>query len=277
MPELYTKGQRHGGFNFRIYLGWMFMAASEAMIIYFTMWGLYGKALFTRDQSLYPLGDMTFTACVIVIATKLQLIEQRNRTYMALIGWFLAVGGWFMWNIILAGTYSSTTNPEYYVKGGLYTGFGRNLLWWLTLLLAVVVCLLFEIGVRVLKNTFFPTDVEIFQTLESDLGVRKRFEEASAAWLQAGWHRGTKKSSMELQREAEAQAQREDEVQELLNRPRVMEEGRSTKSGVQTEEMPVMIDDGPGRPSTDIHDMLSRRFGSVRQEDLAQAIERAAR
>src|ERR1700761_5485599 len=30
VPELYTKGQRHGGFNMRLYLGWSFMATSEA-------------------------------------------------------------------------------------------------------------------------------------------------------------------------------------------------------------------------------------------------------
>ncbi|KAK5122032.1 hypothetical protein LTR85_004278 [Meristemomyces frigidus] len=269
VPELYTKGQRSGGFNFKIYLGWMFMAASEAMIVFFTMWGLYGSALFAPDQSLYPLGDMTFTACVVIIATKLQIIEQRNRTYMALIGWILAVGGWFLWNIILAGIYSSTTNPEYYVKGAFYTGFGRSALWWLTLLLTVAACLTFEIGVRALKNTFFPTNVEIFQTLEQDLGVRKRFKEASAAWLQAGWQHGTKKSSKELQREAEAQAKREGEVQDLLDRPRVMEEGRTRKNGVQVEEQTVMLADAPGGASSDAQDMLSRRYGSVRRDDLA--------
>ncbi|KAK4541025.1 hypothetical protein LTR36_008394 [Oleoguttula mirabilis] len=246
VPELYTKGQRSGGFNLKVYLGWMFMAVSEAMIVFFTMWGLYGTAIFALDQSLYPMGDMTFTACVIIIATKLQIIEQRNRTYMALIGWILAVGGWFLWNIILAGIYSSTTNPEYYVKGGFYTGFGRSALWWLTLLLTVVACLAFEVGVRALKNAFLPTDVEIFQTLEQDLGTRKRFEEASAPWLQAGWDHGSKQSSLELQREAEEQAVREGEVQELLDRPRVMEEGRSHKSGVRVEAQAVIVDDGLG-------------------------------
>lgn len=265
VPELYTKGQRFGGFNFRVYIGWMFMAASEAMIIFFGMWGLYGKALFTVDKSLFPMGDLTFTACVIVIATKLQVIEQRNRTYMALIGWILAVGGWFSWNLILAGIYHSSTNPEYYVKGGFYTGFGRSALWWLTLILVVASCLLYEIGVRALKNAFFPTDVETFQTLEQDLGVRKRFEEASAAWLQAGWQHGAKKSSFELQREAEVQAKRESEVQELLNRPRVMEEGSGQKSGVETEVQAVLVDDGTGRGSVDIQDMLSRRHGGVRE------------
>ncbi|KAH9827169.1 phospholipid-translocating P-type ATPase [Teratosphaeria destructans] len=230
VPELYTKGQRSGGFNYKVYLGWMFMAASEAMIVYYTMWGIYGKAAFSRDDSLYPLGDMTFTACVIVIATKLQIIEQRNKTFMAALGWILAVGGWLLWNVVLAGTYSNKTTPYYFVKGSLFHTFGPSFLWWFTLIVTVAACLLFEIGTRALKCAIRPTDVETFQTLEQDLSIRQRFEEASAPWLQEGWKHGSRKPSTDLRRAAEAQAERESEVQELLRRPRVMEEGRASRA-----------------------------------------------
>ena len=74
VPELYTKGQRNGGFNFLIYLGWMFMASAEAMVVYFCMLGLYGEALFTEDNSAYALGSITFTACVIIINLKMQYV-----------------------------------------------------------------------------------------------------------------------------------------------------------------------------------------------------------
>jgi phospholipid-translocating ATPase len=268
VPELYTKGQRSGGFNFKVYAGWMFMAASEAMIVFFTMWGIYGLAQFVTDQSLYPLGDMTFTACVVVIATKLQAIEQRNRTFMAALGWFLAVGGWFLWNLILAGIYHSSTTPYYYVKGAFYNTFGRSMLWWFTLIITVASCLIFEISVRTLKNAFMPTDVEVFQTLETDLEVRKRFEEAAAGWLQEGWRHGDKKSSLQLAREAEDQAKREGEVQELLSRPRNIEEGLGrAQPPIEMEEQPVMVPDG--RQSTEIREVLERRFGSVRKGSLA--------
>ena len=50
-----------------------------------------------------------------------------------------------------------------------------------------------------------------------------------------------------------------------------MEEGRNRhKGGVETEEQAVMIDDGLMSKTTDIQDMLSRRFGNVR-ESLDQA------
>jgi phospholipid-translocating ATPase len=71
VPELYVKGQKNGGFNIWIYLGWMFMAASEAMIIFFCMWSLFGEVKFTEDNSLFAMGDMTFTACVIFISIKM--------------------------------------------------------------------------------------------------------------------------------------------------------------------------------------------------------------
>lgn len=72
VPELYTIGQRNGGFNFKIYLGWMFMASAEAMVVYFCMLSLYGEAPFTEDNSLYALGTITFTASVVIINLKMQ-------------------------------------------------------------------------------------------------------------------------------------------------------------------------------------------------------------
>jgi phospholipid-translocating ATPase len=74
VPELYTKGQRDGGFNLRIYVGWMFMAASESIIVFFCMWGLFGMGSFVvgDDQGIYAMGEVTFTASIILINLKMQ-------------------------------------------------------------------------------------------------------------------------------------------------------------------------------------------------------------
>jgi len=72
VPELYVIGQQNGGFNVKVYLGWMFMASSEAMVVYFVMWGLYGHMGFTEDNSIYALGTITYTAAVVLIALKMQ-------------------------------------------------------------------------------------------------------------------------------------------------------------------------------------------------------------
>ena len=126
----------------------------------------------------------------------------------------------------------------------------------------------FEVAVRSLKAAYFPTDVDTFQCLEQDLDIRKRFEEASAMELQAGWHRGDKKSSLELAREAEAQAQREGEVEELLSRPRKMHSDTGNLSAAATGEDTVKAKGGPIRRSTDLQEKLYHGFGSVRQETL---------
>lgn len=75
VPELYTIGQRNGGFNVRVYLEWMFMASAEAMVVYFVMWSLWGEEpRFVRDESIFPLGVGTYTAIVVLIALKMQYV-----------------------------------------------------------------------------------------------------------------------------------------------------------------------------------------------------------
>jgi phospholipid-translocating ATPase len=260
VPELYTKGQRSLGFNLWVFSGWILMGLADALIIYFSMTELYARAGYLQVPGLFPIGQLTFTACVIVIAIKTQVIEQRYRSYMAFIAIFASVGGWFLWNIILSAIYGK--NNQYDVKGGFLTRFGRSALWWLVLVLSVSACVLFEIAVRAIKSAIMPTDVEIFQTLEQDLDVRRRFEEASAPWMQAGWDHGSKKSSIELRRDAEEQRARESAVQELLERPRTLEDGHGPGpkgfAVVQTEEHTVV-----DRNGTDIQDILARRQGSV--------------
>ncbi|KAF2087979.1 phospholipid-translocating P-type ATPase [Saccharata proteae CBS 121410] len=247
VPELYTKGQRNGGFNFRIYLGWIFMGSTEAMLVFFLMLGLFGHALFAAntDQSLFPMGDLCFTAIIILISTKLQVLEMHNKTVMAATSFVLSVGGWFLWNIILAAIYAQ--NNEYDVRAGFFVRFGRDGLWWLTLIVILAAVLVFELGVRTLRATFLPDDVDFFQQLEKDPAVKRRFEEAAALELQQGC--------------AEEMA-REEEISDLLrNRPGVLEEGRVDSVGGKIEEMQEGKKD---RPSVEIQELLSKGFGSVR-------------
>ncbi|KAF2216371.1 hypothetical protein CERZMDRAFT_119890 [Cercospora zeae-maydis SCOH1-5] len=264
VPELYTKGQRSAGFNIRVFTGWMFTAVAGAMIVYFSVWGLYGDAIFSASNDIFGLGSMSFTACVIIIALKLQVIEQRYKSIMAFLAVFLSVGGWFLWNIILGAVYAPSL--KYSVRDGIFSRFGREGMWWLSLIISVVAVSIMEIGIRAVKCAFMPTDVETFQTLEQDLEVRKRFEEASAPWLQQGWNHGTKKTSLELQEAAAEQERREMEVEQLLSRPRTiettLEEGFAGPKRTGTEPGLAMIADET-RTSTEIDEMLSRRFGNV--------------
>ena len=226
VPELYhSLGHLNNGFKIKIYLGWVALAASQAVIVFFLMLGLYGQALFTLDNGLYAMGDLTFTACIIVIASKIQFWEIHNKTYTCAIAMFLSIGGWFLWNIILTTTYSN--NVIYDVKDGFLDRFGRNPLWWLTLILIVAACWALEIGVKVVKRAWMPSEADVFRELQKDPLIRKRFEQAafmgttSPVDLSSG-RSGLVEADVPLKpiRTAEEDRQREGEVQAMLDRPR---------------------------------------------------------
>ena len=280
-PELYTLGQRNGSFSFGVYLIWVFMASAEAMVIFFLMLGLYGQALFTTDNGLYAMGDLTFTACIVVIGTKIQFLELHNKSITCVVAMVLSIGGWFSWNFILTSIY--TNNVVYDVKDGFLDRFGRNALWWLTLVLIVSSFWAFEIAVKILRASWAPSDVDVFQELEKDPVIRARFEEAAAvgAYDSASvGEGGAEVAQPQGKRTEEEDARREGEVQELLDRPRVMDgesaEGggglRRRQSGNSANgddelvglEGPAGNGKGALRRSIDLQDLLARAFGSVR-------------
>ncbi|PYH96820.1 haloacid dehalogenase-like hydrolase [Aspergillus ellipticus CBS 707.79] len=283
VPELYTKGQRHDGFNIRLFLGWSFMAACEAMLIYFCMFGLFENVMFTYTGSdIFSAGLLSFTACVVVINTKLQVLEVHNKTYLSLIVWVISVGGWFLWNLILTERYNfSSGDGIYHVVGNFLYQSGRDLAFWAVLLVTITAVIVFEITASSLRALLFPSDVDIFQEYEQDLDIRKRFEEAAASELQQGWDHGKKKSSFELAREGEMEA-REQQVRELLARPRVMTNTKTESNPVETEDVELSgyhglrgnhgADDEevPKTPrrSVEVHELFSKGFGAIRKGHL---------
>jgi phospholipid-translocating ATPase len=138
-----------------------------------------------------------------------------NKSIIALGSIFLSLGAVFLWNMILGAIYPN--DKIYHVKHSFFVGFGRNPLWWLTLILIVLCVAVFEFGVASLRSAYFPTDTDIFQELEQDIEIRKRFEEASAMELQQGWDRGAKRGSFEKSGKEQAKKQQgEENVEEIL-------------------------------------------------------------
>ncbi|CAL3969263.1 unnamed protein product [Diplocarpon coronariae] len=240
VPELYTSGQTGEAFNFKVYLGWMFMAASESFIIYFLMYGLFGKAVFTKDQGLLAMGTLAFSGAVIFINTKLLFIEMHNQTFIPALGWVLSVGTWFCWTLLLAVVFEPNKSYLLYpIKDGFLRSYGRDMLWWLVLILTQVALTLLELGVSSVRKSFWPTDVELFQELQNDPVIRKRFEEAVRGDEDRHVEAGGVGMEVEIgegegKNNLEEQARREGEIRELLSRPRVMrghaEEGGDAKS-----------------------------------------------
>ncbi len=221
VPELYhSLGHLNGGFTIKIYLAWVALAASQAIIVFFIMLGLFGQTIFTTDNGLYAMGALTFTACILVIATKMQFWELHNKTYTCAISIFVSVGGWFLWMIILSTTYHN--NVIYDVKEGLLERFGRNALWWLTLILVLAACWILEIGVKAAQCSWLPSDADCFRELEKDPIIKKRFEQAAAmdTTMSSKADPAEASGGFPNQRTVEEDRQREREVQEMLDRPR---------------------------------------------------------
>ena len=231
VPELYTLGQKNKGFSFKIYLGWVFLASTEAMIVFFLMLGLFGQgALFTtdNDNGIFGMGAITFSAVVIIIAVKLQVIELHYKTATSAIALILSIGGWFLWNVILSGVYKSN-NFVYDVKDGFFHRWGKNALWWLSFILILISVWVFEIAVNYLKVVCKPSDVDVFQALEKDPVCWERIKAAAAVNGQRQDDGDKDVTSTDLAlldergRTPQEQAKREGEVQALLDRRGVMD------------------------------------------------------
>jgi phospholipid-translocating ATPase len=278
VPELYNIGQQNRGFNFGRYVMWATAGACEAVVVYFMVYGIFGEAIFARDQTLYAMGVLAYTACVTIISIKLQFIELHNKSVTAAIAIVLSVGGWWLWNLLLSVLYPD--DKIYSVRRGLLERFGRDGLWGLTLIAVVLAVCVLEIGVKTVKATVLPSDVDVFQELERDAEVRTRFEGAAASLLQHSSGRGTKDSSPASYLEKTDQEEREAQMQDLLNKRRTTDAHQNwtrrrpsapsrSSSAVKTAtihhtEEPQEMGEVPRR-SVDVGELFSKGFGAVRK------------
>ncbi|KJZ73991.1 hypothetical protein HIM_06659 [Hirsutella minnesotensis 3608] len=173
VPELYTFGQQGLGFNGLQYLGWTLMAVAGSFAIFYTSFGLYWRALFTIDTSLFAMGDMCFTVAVVFINVKLLILELHSKTVITFAGFFLSIGGWFLWNVILSGIYRPRVGP-YIVRHAFLDNFGRTLPWWSTVFLALGVVVTLELAVQGLRRVYRPTDQDLVQRIEKDPVAHRR-------------------------------------------------------------------------------------------------------
>jgi phospholipid-translocating ATPase len=177
-----------------------------------------------------------------------------NITFISALGWILSVLGWTLFNVLLSLAYSTKESLTYSVRAGFINHFGGNGHWWCVLIVIVSMFCVFELGVSSIHKAFWPTDVDIFQELEKDKVLSRRFQEAAA---------GTEVHDVQ----GEEQKRREGEVQDLLDNSRVMPSRKgSNRVGLEAEFQRRMSGAGPhdskGRPSVDVLDFGPRRKSS---------------
>ncbi|CAN8096065.1 unnamed protein product [Discula destructiva] len=174
VPELYVYGQKNKAFNFRKYLGWTFMGVVEAILFYFGIWGIFQHLASDDDNGLFAMGSLAFSAGVLFINIKLMVLELHNKTVVTFVGLLLSTGGWFLWNLILNGVYKQQIGP-YSVRGAFIHRFGKQPLWWLTLVMVLIMVTVVELAVTALRRIFWPQDQDLMQEMEKRLGVAALF------------------------------------------------------------------------------------------------------
>jgi len=185
------------------------------------------------------------------------------------VGWLLSIGGWFLWNLVLSAVYKDTIT--YAVKDSFLHYFGRNFLWWFTLIITLSTLILYELGVSSIKKAFWPTDTDIFQELQKDKIIKQRFDaaangdpyEAELAGLQNG------------ERTIDEEMRREGEIQELLNNRLmqayvpVQENTTTTTTKLAMKETTEKENEGMGTDKKDTNNVIERYPGSLHRRRIS--------
>lgn len=185
VPELYSLGQKNKAFNYYLYVGWSSVAVIEAVLIYYSVWGIYMAINFNEDNTLFAMGDLAFTVCVLFINIKLLILELHNKTIVTFIGFFISVAGWFIWNLFLSAIYDPRPGP-YIVRDAFIHNFGTRPTWWLTAIMALSIVIVFELSVSAVRHIFWPQDQDLMQEAEKYAGVLDVMKEHAAEMGEAG-------------------------------------------------------------------------------------------
>jgi phospholipid-translocating ATPase len=121
VPELYTHGQNNKAFNYYMYLGWISVAVVEAVLIFYGVWSTFTAIHFNEDNTLFAMGDLAFTVCVLFINIKLLVLELHNKTIVTFIGFLISTAGWFLWNLFLSAicTYKCFYTAAAFIERGI--------------------------------------------------------------------------------------------------------------------------------------------------------------
>ncbi|AEO66487.1 uncharacterized protein THITE_2114616 [Thermothielavioides terrestris NRRL 8126] len=151
VPELYVFGQRERGLNGWLYLRWMVAAAVEGVLIWVLCWVMYGGLAPVKDGGLFALGDLVFSCNVLWTNLKLLILDTYYKTGIVIGSFVITVGGWWVWQVFLAGVYQPGVWP-YAVRGGFFTSFGPDPAWWVALIAVLGVLSCMELAYNSVKR-----------------------------------------------------------------------------------------------------------------------------
>ena len=90
-----------------------------------------------------------------------------SKTIVNLIGFFLSVGGWFLWMLLISVAFHSTVSL-YNVYHAFIDNFGRQLIWWVAVGLNVTTLVVVELVFQAVRRVYWPTDQDLMQRIEME-------------------------------------------------------------------------------------------------------------
>lgn len=81
-----------------------------------------------------------------------RIIETHYKSPVVLLSFLITVGGWWAWQAFLAGIYAPQASP-YDVRSSFFDAFGKDLAWWLTLIIILLVLFVLDLGFKMAKRT----------------------------------------------------------------------------------------------------------------------------
>ena len=81
------------------------------------------------------------------------ILETHDKTIIVMASFFITTGGWWAWNAFLSAIYAPAASP-YGVRDGFISGFGKDPMWWLTLVGVLLILAVVELGYKTLKRQF---------------------------------------------------------------------------------------------------------------------------
>ncbi|KAI1330802.1 P-type ATPase [Xylariaceae sp. FL0255] len=151
IPELYVHGQRNRELNFPRFVSWITLATIQGVSLWLFTWASYSVFGLPRDNDLYAFGQLAFSIGILWTNWKLFIIETHYKTGIVIACFGITIAGWWAWQAFLSAIYGLQPSP-YDGRGGFINTFGKDALWWLTLLVILLILISLDLGLKFAKR-----------------------------------------------------------------------------------------------------------------------------